>query len=62
MADAYEVWLSQVQAALRSINMAMDDWQKVWRFEFRKQFDSRRERGRRRDAGQQVLVAAAAHA
>ena len=40
MADAYDVWVSQVQAALRSINMAMDDWQKVWRFDFRKQFDA----------------------
>jgi hypothetical protein len=30
----YEVWLEQVQEALKSINMSMDDWQPVWRFDF----------------------------
>ena len=34
MADAYEVWLDQVRDALRSINMAMADWQKIWAFDF----------------------------
>ena len=35
MADAYEVWLDQVRDALRSINMPMEDWQKIWAFDFR---------------------------
>lgn len=34
MSDAYEVWLDQVRDALRSINMPMDDWQKIWAFDF----------------------------
>jgi hypothetical protein len=34
MADAYDHWLDQVRDALRSINMSMDDWQPVWRFDF----------------------------
>jgi len=34
MADAYEVWLDQVKDALRSINMSMADWQKIWTFDF----------------------------
>lgn len=35
----YESWLNQVGEALSSINMPMDDWQKVWPFDFRKEFD-----------------------
>ena len=27
MSNAYEVWIGEVQRALRSINMSMDDWQ-----------------------------------
>lgn len=34
MADSYDVWLDQVRDSLRSINMSMDDWQPVWRFDF----------------------------
>jgi hypothetical protein len=34
MADAYEVWLDQVKDALRSINMPIEDWQKIWTFDF----------------------------
>jgi hypothetical protein len=34
MADGYEVWLDQVRDALRSINMAMEDWQPIWSFDF----------------------------
>jgi hypothetical protein len=34
MANAYEVWLSQVRDALRSINMKMEDWQPIWSFDF----------------------------
>jgi hypothetical protein len=31
MADSYEKWLIDVQAALQSINMPFDDWQNIWR-------------------------------
>lgn len=34
MANEYDSWLDQVREALRSINMSMDDWQPVWRFDF----------------------------
>jgi hypothetical protein len=34
MADEYEVWLSSVRDALRSINMQMEDWQGMWPFDF----------------------------
>jgi len=34
MADTYEVWLDRVRDALRSINMAMEDWQPIWSFDF----------------------------
>jgi hypothetical protein len=30
----YEVWIKDVQEALRSINMNMNDWQGVWPFDF----------------------------
>ena len=35
----YEVWLEQVQKALKSINMSMDDWQPVWPFDFSGEHD-----------------------
>jgi hypothetical protein len=38
--DTYQVWLSQVQAALQSINMPFDDWQSVWRFDFENEFNA----------------------
>ena len=34
MANGYDVWLDRVRAALRSINMSIDDWQPVWPFDF----------------------------
>jgi hypothetical protein len=34
MAEGYEIWISEVQQVLRSINMVMDDWQKLWPFDF----------------------------
>ncbi len=36
----YDTWLDDVRAALDSVNMPMDDWQKVWPFDFRKAFDA----------------------
>ena len=37
---AYEPWLKDVEEALSSINMPMDDWQKIWGFDFRREFES----------------------
>lgn len=39
MADTYEVWLDQVREALRSINMPMEDWQKIWAFDFAGEYE-----------------------
>jgi hypothetical protein len=39
MADAYGAWLDKVRDALRSINMSMEDWQPVWVFDFRAQYE-----------------------
>jgi len=30
----YEVWLAEVQASLRAINMPLDEWQQSWHFDF----------------------------
>jgi hypothetical protein len=38
MANPYEKWLSDVQAALQSINMPFDDWQNLWPFDFQQEF------------------------
>lgn len=35
----YEAWLQNVDEALKSINMPMQDWQSIWRFDFRGAFD-----------------------
>jgi hypothetical protein len=34
MADSYEKWLRDVQAALGSINMQFEEWQGRWPFDF----------------------------
>jgi hypothetical protein len=36
----YEIWLEQVKDALRSINMPMEDWQRVWPFDFSAEHDA----------------------
>ncbi len=38
MAEAYDVWLDEVQAALESLNMPMDDWQGRWPFDFAREY------------------------
>jgi hypothetical protein len=38
MVDTYEVWIGEVQQALRLINMSMDDWQSLWPFDFQAEF------------------------
>jgi hypothetical protein len=38
MEPDYDRWLRDVRAALDSINMRMDDWQGVWRFEFEREY------------------------
>lgn len=35
----YTTWLREVRAALASINMPMDEWQKAWRFDFEREFN-----------------------
>jgi hypothetical protein len=39
MAGSFEVWLDQVRDALRSINMPMEDWQKIWAFDFAAEYE-----------------------
>lgn len=36
----YDTWLNQVKDALSSINMKLEDWQQVWSFDFKREFDS----------------------
>lgn len=38
VAHTYEVWICEVQKALRSINMSMDDWQSLWPFDFQVEY------------------------
>ncbi len=40
MKEAYEIWIGEVQQALRSINMSMDDWQIRWPFDFRGEYEA----------------------
>lgn len=35
MSREYDRWLNEVQDALRSINISIDDWQSIWPFDFR---------------------------
>jgi hypothetical protein len=35
----FEGWMDQVRAALRSVNMAVEDWQGVWPFDFRGEYE-----------------------
>ena len=39
MASGYDVWLDRVRAALRSVNMSIDDWQPVCPFDFTREYD-----------------------
>jgi hypothetical protein len=38
MADTYEIWIADVQHALGSINMPMDEWQSLWPFDFQAEY------------------------
>jgi hypothetical protein len=38
MSKAYEVWIGEVQGALRSINMSIGDWQTRWPFDFQAEY------------------------
>lgn len=40
MTDTYEVWLGKVREALVSINMPLEEWQALWPFEFRAEFEA----------------------
>jgi hypothetical protein len=37
---AYDSWLKEVEDALSSINMPMEDWQTIWSFDFRTEFEA----------------------
>ena len=37
---SYEVWLKDVQDALSSINMPLEEWQSRWEFDFQKEFNA----------------------
>ena len=36
----YERWMDGVRAALNEINMALEGWQDIWPFNFRREFDA----------------------
>jgi hypothetical protein len=36
----FQQWFSEVRDCLGSINMAMADWQSVWPFDFRHEYDN----------------------
>ncbi len=36
----YREWLDDVRSALNSVNMPMDDWQGVYPFDFRSEYDT----------------------
>jgi hypothetical protein len=38
MSNRYEAWIADVQQALSSINMSMDDWQSRWPFDFQAEY------------------------
>jgi hypothetical protein len=38
METDFDSWLKDVRSALESINMRMDDWQGVWRFDFEREY------------------------
>lgn len=37
---AYESWLKEVEEALSSVNMPLEDWQTIWAFDFRREFEA----------------------
>ena len=39
MANTYEAWIGEVQRALDSINMSMDDWHTRWPFDFHAEYN-----------------------
>jgi hypothetical protein len=36
----YSVWLDEVEQALASINMPMEEWQERWTFDFQREYQS----------------------
>lgn len=40
MAESFGIWLNQVRDALQSINMALEDWQSLWPFDFEREYRS----------------------
>ncbi len=40
MTVSYEAWSKEVEEALSSINMPLEEWQKSWAFDFRAEFNA----------------------
>ena len=40
MTNTFDAWLERVRTELQSINMPLDDWQKVWQFDFEAEYES----------------------
>jgi hypothetical protein len=38
--ESFEAWFVEVRAVLASINMPADEWQKLWHFDFRREYES----------------------
>lgn len=38
--QTYESWLNEVRSALASINMPLDEWQRVWVFNFSAEYNA----------------------
>jgi hypothetical protein len=38
MVDSYEKWLTDVKDSLESADMALDNWQNIWPFDFQQNF------------------------
>jgi hypothetical protein len=36
--ERFETWLDQVRAALDSINMPFEEWQRSWNFDFQREY------------------------
>lgn len=40
LVKTYEVWIGDVQKALLSVNMSMNDWQSMWPFNFQAEYNA----------------------
>src|SRR5579871_5124079 len=40
MSESYSDWIRNVDATLRSINMSLEEWQRLWPFNFQQEFNA----------------------